>query len=293
MVYESLFEKASKKNVKAALIGTGQYGTSLLGQIPFIERLDVPVICDKDPEALRKTCSEAGIPEEKLVRCGSKAEALKAIKQGKYALVEDGLIVSELPIDVIVECTGNPEDGARYSQLGIENGKHVVVVNKEMDSVIGPYLSYLAAQNGVVFTSADGDQPSLVVGLISWTRSIGLEVVAGGKSLEQDAIFNEETGEVTFGRSKTTLPRIPPKEGPYIQRQRNLYGPGPTLPSAGNRDPYFDSLCRSFKRSDRRNRLQTSCRHGGRDHNGSESRINGCDPPHTREQQDKTLLPVR
>ena len=205
MIYESLFEKASKKNVKAALIGTGQYGTSLLGQIPFIERLDVPVICDKDPEALRQTCSEAGIPEEKLVRCSSKAEALKAMEQGKYALVEDGLIVPELPIDVIVECTGNPEDGARYSQLGIENGKHVAVVNKEMDSVIGPYLSYLAAQNGVVFTSADGDQPSLVVGLISWARSIGLEVVCGGKSLEQDAIFDEETGEVAFGRSKTTL----------------------------------------------------------------------------------------
>ena len=205
MIYESLFERESKKTIKAALIGTGEYGTSLLGQVPFIRRLEVPVICDRDPEALSRTCREAGIQKEQSAHCGSRAEAMKAMEEGKYALVVDGSIVADLPVDVIVECTGEPEDGARYCKSGIENGKHVAVVNKEMDSVIGPYLSYLAAQNGVVYTSADGDQPSLLVGLISWARSIGLEVVCGGKSLEQDAIFDEETGEVVFGRSRTTL----------------------------------------------------------------------------------------
>jgi predicted homoserine dehydrogenase-like protein len=228
MIYESLFEKQKKKTIKAALIGTGEYGTSLLAQIPFIQRLEVPVICDKDPEALRRTCREAGIPNERSVHCSSRTEAVKALEKGKYALIEDGSIVPELPIDVIIECTGEPEDGAYYCQLGIKNGKHVAVVNKEMDSVIGPYLGHIAAQNGVVYTPADGDQPSLLIGLISWARSIGLEVVCGGKSLEQDAIFDERTGEVTFGRSKTTLSksdmdvlrRIGPDDSHQIVQER-------------------------------------------------------------------------
>jgi predicted homoserine dehydrogenase-like protein len=45
MFYENLFRRSGEKIVRAGLIGTGIYGTSLLAQSQFISRLEIPVFC--------------------------------------------------------------------------------------------------------------------------------------------------------------------------------------------------------------------------------------------------------
>ena len=80
--------------------------------------------------------------------------------------------------------SGNPEAGARHGRLAIEAGHHLVLVSKEVDSVVGPYLAAYARRHGKVVTPVDGDQPSLLIGLITWAQTLGFEILAAGKSSE-------------------------------------------------------------------------------------------------------------
>jgi predicted homoserine dehydrogenase-like protein len=71
---------------------------------------------------------------------------------GDYIAAADLMAVIELPFEVLIEATGNPEVGARHCRLAIEAGRHVALVSKEVDSVIGPGLGHLARQRGRVVT---------------------------------------------------------------------------------------------------------------------------------------------
>jgi predicted homoserine dehydrogenase-like protein len=67
-----------------------------------------------------------------------------------------------------------------YAREAIRHGKHVVMVDKEADSAVGPILKHLADRAGLVFTTDDGDQPGLLMGLVAWAQSLGMEILCGG-----------------------------------------------------------------------------------------------------------------
>ena len=66
------------------------------------------------------------------------------------------------------------------------------MASKEAGIVVGPILNHLANQKGVVYTEVEGDQPSLLIGLNSWAETLGLEVLAAGKSSEYDFVLEED-----------------------------------------------------------------------------------------------------
>ena len=99
------------------------------------------------------------------------------------------MLLMELPIDVIVESTGSPESGAHHAHEAVRHGKHVVMVTKEADVSVGPILKHLADEAGVVYSTPDGDQHGLLMGLISWARRIGLEVICGGKARNKELCY--------------------------------------------------------------------------------------------------------
>ena len=105
--------------------------------------------------------------------------------------------VIDLPFQLLVEATGSPEAATRHSLAAIEAGRHVALVSKEADSVVGPGLARLARDKGVVVTPVDGDQPSLLIALASWAEVLGLEIIAAGKSSEYDFVLDAATGAVT------------------------------------------------------------------------------------------------
>ena len=183
MIYHHLFDQAKeKRTVRAGLIGSGHYGTAVITQARYIPPLEIPVIADVDPQAARLAYHRAGITDDEIVLCDSRAAAMHAMEAGKFVITEDPILLMDIPIDVVVESTGVPEAGARHAYAAIQHGKHVAMINKETDAVIGPILKYLADTAGVVYTSVDGDQHGLLIGLVLWARSLGLEVLSGGKA---------------------------------------------------------------------------------------------------------------
>ena len=83
-------------------------------------------------------------------------------------------------IDVIVEVTGTVEPAAYEVLDAFDHGKHVVMVNAELDSLLGPILKVKADQAGVVVTNTDGDEPGVAMTLYRYLRSLGLHPVAAG-----------------------------------------------------------------------------------------------------------------
>ena len=215
MIYENLFASAGEKHIKAGLIGSGTYGISLLMQVQSISRLDIAVVCDRDPEVAKDACQRAGIPEGKTIVCDNRKKLLQVLEKGQCGIVDNPELVVDTPIDVLVECTGNPEAGARHAELAIQHGKHVAMVSKETDAVIGPILCKLADQAGVIYTPVDGDQHGLLIGLVSWARSIGLDIVCGGKARPDDFIYDDAGRSVSNGVDHMV---IPAEEFPAIQR---------------------------------------------------------------------------
>ncbi len=197
MIYQSLYARANRKGpVTAGLIGVGSYGTAVLTQSVRIPTLRIPVIADRSMDAAQLACQRAGIPEERIARCSSRPDALRALEAGKYVLIDDPSLMMDLPLDVIVESTGVAENGARHALEAIRHGKHVAMITKETDSVVGPILKYLADRAGVVYTPVDGDQHGLLIGFVQWIRSIGLEVVCAGKSRDAEFVFDRDAGWV-------------------------------------------------------------------------------------------------
>jgi predicted homoserine dehydrogenase-like protein len=186
----SICSSSRQRPVRAGIIGCGAFGTSILAQAPSVPLLAIPAVADQDVRAARLAYQRAGVGEDRLVLCDSHRAALGALEAGKTVIVADPLLLMELPLDVIVESTGDPEAGARHADAAIRHGKHVAMVNKEADVTVGPILKHLADGAGLVYTAVDGDQHGLLMGLVSWARTLGLEVLCGGKARDQEIFWD-------------------------------------------------------------------------------------------------------
>ena len=243
MIYHHLFDQIKeRRTVRAGLIGSGHYGTAVITQARYIPLLEIPIIADVDPQAARLAYHRAGITDDEVVVCDSRAAAMRAMEAGKFVITEDPILLMDIPIDVVVESTGVPEAGARHAYEAIQHGKHVAMINKEADAVIGPILKHLADKAGVVYTPVDGDQHGLLIGLVLWARSLGLEVFSGGKARNNECIYDSEAKTVSCGRSTVSineseawaLNRIPDGEANrYISARREILA---ALPKTSNSD---------------------------------------------------------
>ncbi|MCK4207243.1 flagellar biosynthesis protein FlgA [Brucella pituitosa] len=196
MNYHAYFD-ASHRPVETCILGTGGFGRSFLAQGLRVPLMRARVAVDICAEVAAKAIIETGISEENVRVCDTAKAARAAWDAGHYVAVNDFALVADLPLDVVVEATGHPEAGARHARLAIEAGHHVALVSKEVDSVVGPGLAAMAREKGLIVTPVDGDQPSLLIGLITWAQLLGFEILAAGKSSEYDFVFDAETGKLT------------------------------------------------------------------------------------------------
>lgn len=182
---------------RAALIGVGQFGRTLLMQSRRTPAMDLAVLCDVKIDRLVDACLSAGLDREEFAIAETRETAIGHLEAGRVVLTPSSEVAVALPTDVVVEATGNGEAGARNVLAAIEHGRHVVLVTKETDSVAGPLLARRAREAGLVLSQVDGDQPSLLLGLVSWARALGLEIVCAGKASEYDFVIDEAAETVS------------------------------------------------------------------------------------------------
>ena len=85
-------------------------------------------------------------------------------------------LATSLPsIQVVIDATGSPEMGARISWNAIKHKKHIVMMNVECDVTIGPILSQMARNAGVIYSLAAGDEPAAIMDIYRFAKALGLK----------------------------------------------------------------------------------------------------------------------
>jgi len=206
MFYQSLFDRPADRPVRACLLGSGEFGTSFLFQAQDVPHLEVRAVCTRTVARAVAAFADAGIADARVRVCETAEEAKTAYGDG-LCVVTDGFDkLVGLPLDVLVESSGAPETGADAAEKALAAGMHVIMVSKETDSVIGPLMARKAREKGLVYTTGDGDQPSMLIGLVSWARALGLNVVGAGKASEYDFVYDAEQKAVVCAGQGRTIP---------------------------------------------------------------------------------------
>ncbi|MEK9671254.1 MAG: homoserine dehydrogenase [Rhodospirillaceae bacterium] len=196
--FRELYAGKADAPVRVALVGAGEFGASLITQSLTHPRMDVVAVADIDTDRAVNVLLRCGVAGDAIDICRDAAAVRAARAQGRVAVAPDGNFLVGSDIHVLVEATGSPEPAAAVSEAAVLAGHHLVVATKEMASVCGPILAKKAADKGVVFTLPDGDQPSLLIGLISRAELLGLEVVMAGKASEYDVVWQADAGRLEF-----------------------------------------------------------------------------------------------
>ena len=98
-----------------------------------------------------------------------------AIVQGRPVVSDDEIALCRSPhIDVVLDVTGAVEFGARVTLAAFAHGKHVILMNAELDATLGPILQVYAKRHGVILSASDGDQPAVQVNLYRFVKGMGL-----------------------------------------------------------------------------------------------------------------------
>lgn len=184
------------KPVRVGLIGAGKFGSMYLAQVPRTPGMQVVAIADLSPAGARRNLARVGWPEE-----ASGAKSIdEAVAQGRTHVGEDWqALVSHPAVDVVVECTGHPIAAVEHCLAAFKHGKPVVNVTVEADAFCGPLLARRAAEAGVVYSLAFGDQPALICDLVDWARTCGFPVVAAGRGHKWLPHFAQSTPETVWG----------------------------------------------------------------------------------------------
>ena len=196
-LYTKLQQRAAdNKPIRIGLIGAGKFGSMYLAQIPRTPGVHLVGIADLSPDAARSNLSRVGWNVER-----TQARSLdEAVKLGNTFITEDWrALVMHPAIDVIVECTGHPIAAVEHCLAAFNHGKHVVNVTVEADAFCGPLLARRAAEKGVVYSLAFGDQPALICDLVDWARTCGFPVVAAGRGHKWLPHFAQSTPDTVWG----------------------------------------------------------------------------------------------
>jgi predicted homoserine dehydrogenase-like protein len=181
IVDEALRKRQEENNpIRVGMIGAGFMGSGVALQIiKYVPGMELVAISNRNIEKARKAYEDAGIADVTVAQKAADVETYAG--RGKGVITEDPAILAEAAnIEVLIEVTGAVEFGAQTALRAIDNGKHFVTMNAELDATIGPILNRKAEEKGVVFTGADGDQPGVTMNLYRFVKSIGVKPVLCG-----------------------------------------------------------------------------------------------------------------
>lgn len=168
------------KPIRVALVGAGVVGKGLAHQITkHTEGMEIVAISNRNLPEAEKAYRQAGVDHCLVVENTDQLQ--EALKKGQPAVTENASALCQAEgVDVVVEVTGSFEFAACIALETIQNRKHFVTVNAEMDGTVGPILKVYADKAGVMYTNSDGDQPGVVMNLYRAVKGLGVRPVLCG-----------------------------------------------------------------------------------------------------------------
>lgn len=181
MLRELRERKRAGQPIRVALLGAGSMGLGIAYQVSRTPGMELVAAIDVDPAAVRRAASLVDGAQAVPIEDGSPARLEP--RPGSVFVGTDVFPILDgnpLRVDVLVEATNTVEFAARAVAAALENRVHVVLMNAEVDLLLGPWLHDKAARYGVGLTSDAGDQHGVLMRMIEEIELWGFRVKMAG-----------------------------------------------------------------------------------------------------------------
>jgi len=196
----NLFAKLSQraeagKPIRIGMIGAGKFGSMFLAQLLKLPGIHLVGVVDLNPATAKSNLDYVGWPAERYA-----AKTLDdAARSGLTHVGDDSkALIGHPAVEIVIECTGNPMAAVEHCLAAFQAGKHVINVTVEADAFCGPGLAKKAAEAGVIYSMAYGDQPALTCDLVDWAKTCGFTVVAAGRGHKWLPEYRRSTPETIW-----------------------------------------------------------------------------------------------
>jgi len=183
VIVDTALEKREREGnpIRVALVGAGYMGRGIALQIlTGTVGMRLVAVSNRHIAEAKRAYTEAGVESISTVETVKDLE--EAIAKKKCAVTEDAMLLCRAEnIDAIIDATGEVEFGALVALEAIQHRKHVIMMNAELDSTLGPILKVYADKAGVVLTYTDGDEPGVAMNLFRFVKTIGYKPVLMGQ----------------------------------------------------------------------------------------------------------------
>ncbi len=195
-LYRLLRERAQNHQpLRIGLIGAGKFGSMYLSQARRTPGIHLVAVADLSPARARVALKHVGWESAQL----SARSFAQARKNGSTFITDDSAaMIACSEVEIIIDATGSPSAGIAHVLACCEHGKHIIMVNVEADALAGPLLARKAAEAGIVYSLAYGDQPALICEMVDWVRTIGFEVIAAGKGTKYLPLYHQSTPDTVW-----------------------------------------------------------------------------------------------
>ena len=165
-------------NIKIVIIGIGSIGKGLVFQSEITPKIDCVGIADiKIERAI--DCAEWLERPYQIVRTRDELHA--AIEAGKLAITDNGQLLAQCELaDALIEASNAVLIGAQHAITALRHGLHTIMMNYEADLTYGPLLLSIAEEEGLVYSSCDGDQPAVIKRIVDEILFWGFDLVMAG-----------------------------------------------------------------------------------------------------------------
>lgn len=183
IIVDTALKKRAAENapIRVGMIGAGFMGSGVALQIATaVPGMQVVAIANRNAQraidAFAQTM-DAGDVEH----ADTSQQIAAAVAAGRPVVTEDpAALASADGVDAVLEVTGTMDYALSGSLAALEAGKHLILMNAELDGTVGPLLKHKAEAAGVIFSNVDGDQPGVQMNLIRFVKSLGVKPVLSG-----------------------------------------------------------------------------------------------------------------
>jgi predicted homoserine dehydrogenase-like protein len=147
--------------VRVAIVGIGAMGLGIVRTLLKAKNIEIVAIADKNPKALKGLQS--------------------ILPLNTLTTTEPSKILEENP-DILIDATPAILESAILITHALKQKINVILMNSEVDQLLGRFLAKKAQENGVILTSDAGDQYGVLARMIQEVKLMGVEIVMAGNN---------------------------------------------------------------------------------------------------------------
>ena len=119
--------------IKIGIIGMGSMGKGLLYQSHITPGIDCVAVCDI---SIDRCVNALKLCELQYKSVTNQVDLEDTIQKGLIGVCEDGMLLSESEnIEVLVEASSSIIPAGKFALKALEQGKHLVLMNSEIDLI--------------------------------------------------------------------------------------------------------------------------------------------------------------